>query len=83
MQGDLKERSVLVVRPLIALVLLLGGADGLTDSPAVVVPLGLALLVLLAYLVLPLPIPRAVQPGWYRTRTRPRNGDPGPQGRVT
>lgn len=71
LNGDWKRRSVLVVRPLIAAFLVLGGlATLLADTPAAV-PLGLAtgvvLLLLSAYLILPLPIPRAVQPAWYRT----------------
>lgn len=70
MQGTWKRRSVLVVRPLIAAVLILGGlAVLLADTPAAV-PLGLAtgscLLVLAGYLLLPLPVPRAIQPHWSR-----------------
>lgn len=70
-QGDLTRRSVLVVRPLVALVLVLGSLTAFTTEStganvAVAAPIALALVVLLAYLVLPLPIPRFVQPRWYR-----------------
>jgi len=68
---DVTERNVLVLWPLIALALLLGAALGLTeDSTAATVAVGLpfaaALLLWLAYAVAPLPVPRAVQPRWYR-----------------
>ena len=70
-KGSFGVRSVLVVRPLIAVVLVLGAATGATgdDSGATVV-LGLgiavALLTLLAYLLLPLPVPQFAQPSWFR-----------------
>ncbi len=71
-----KPRSVLVVRPLIAVVLLVGAATGpAASSDAATVALGLlalaCLLVLLAYLVLPIPIPTFAQPRWYQ-RSRGR-----------
>ena len=70
-QGGLHRRAVLVVRPLLSVVLVLGGLTALTDdSSGLTTALGLAiavaLVVLLAYLVLPLPVPRFVQPRWYR-----------------
>ncbi len=68
---SLTVRSVLVVRPLIAVVLVLGAATGVTsdDSGATVVlglGLAVALVLLLAYLVLPLPVPGFAQPSWFR-----------------
>lgn len=78
-QGELMERAVLVVHPLLATVLLLGAvtvsAQGSTPvGGAAALLLLLALITLLAFLVLPLPVPRAVQPAWYRDRraVRPR-----------
>lgn len=73
-QGSLTRRSVLVVRPLLVVVLLSGAATGLVDSStttavAVAVPAVAALVTLMAYLVLPLPIPAWAQPGWARTTT--------------
>ena len=70
-QGGLKVRSVLVVRPLLAIVLLLAAATGATDGAsgatiAIGLGLGLALLVLIGYLVLPIPVPRFAQPGWFQ-----------------
>jgi hypothetical protein len=69
--GSWTVRSVLVVRPLIAVVLVLGAATGVTsDGSSATVALGLgiaaALLLLLAYLVLPLPVPAVAQPSWLR-----------------
>jgi len=66
-----KARSVLVIRPLLALVLIIGAATGpAAGSDAATVVLGLlalaCLVALLAFAVLPVPIPRLVQPGWYR-----------------
>jgi len=66
-----KARSVLVIRPLLALVLLIGAATGpAAGSDGATVALGLlalaCLVALLAFAVLPVPIPRLVQPGWYR-----------------
>jgi hypothetical protein len=70
MQGTWKRRSVLVVRPLIAAVLILGGlAVLLADTPAAValgLATGVCLLLLAGYLLLPLPVPRAIQPHWSR-----------------
>ncbi|MCD4525273.1 hypothetical protein [Nocardioides sp. cx-173] len=70
-QGDLTRRSVLVVRPLLSVVLVLGALTAFTEGStganvAVAGPIAIALVVLLAYLVLPLPVPRVVQPRWYR-----------------
>jgi hypothetical protein len=75
--GSMHERAVLVVHPLIAVVLVLGGltplADGSTGATvALAVPVALALALLLAYLVLPLPVPRSVQPRWFRRGRRVR-----------
>ncbi|MCW2774517.1 MAG: hypothetical protein JWN91_2843 [Nocardioides sp.] len=69
--GSWTVRSVLVVRPLIAVVLVLGAATGPTsDGSGATIALGLglavALVLLLAYLVLPLPVPGFAQPDWYR-----------------
>ena len=70
-KGSWGVRSVLVVRPLIAVVLVLGALAGWvsTDSAVYVVlglGIGVALILLLAYLVLPIPVPRAAQPAWFR-----------------
>lgn len=76
-QGSLTRRSVLIVQPLLVVVLLSGAATGLVDSStagsfAVAVPAVAALAVLLAYLILPLPIPRSTRPDWERAaRERP------------
>lgn len=78
--GDLRgftARSVLLVRPAAAVAAIAGGVALLgqelwpMQSGLVVVPglLMLAcLLLLLAYLILPLPVPRLLVPGWYRRR---------------
>ncbi len=65
------SRSVLVIRPLMALALLAGAATGpAARSDAATIALGLLVLaflvVLLAFLVFPLPIPTLAQPRWYR-----------------
>lgn len=67
-------RHVLVMWPLFALACLLGPAvavapDGAPVSIAVVLLL-LSLLTYLAYFMLPLPIPRFVQPRWYAAQQR-------------
>ena len=71
MLGSWTVRSVLVVRPLIAVLLVLGAATGVTgDGSGATVALGLGLaltlVVLFAYLVLPLPVPEFAQPDWFR-----------------
>jgi hypothetical protein len=89
-QGELKVRSVLVVRPLIAAVLVLGALATMTSSStsssvsstdgssasAVTAVLGvlvlLALVAALAWMVLPLPVPRWAQPRWFRDRSQRR-----------
>lgn len=73
-QGDLARRSVLIVRPLLVVVLLSGATTGLIGSStagmfAVAVPAVSALVALMAYLVLPLPIPAWAEPGWARGTT--------------
>lgn len=77
-QGDWTRRSVLVVRPLIALVLVLGAVVAWRDDGPLVVGLGAAiggcLLLLGAFLVLPIPVPTFLQPGWYRDPSRGRRG---------
>jgi antibiotic biosynthesis monooxygenase (ABM) superfamily enzyme len=70
-QPRFKTRSVLILRPLIAAVLILGAATGpAAASDAATVTVGLlvlvCLLLLLGYLALPLPIPAWTQPRWYR-----------------
>ena len=68
---DFAQRNVLVLWPALAVALLggtlLGAADaaGLPTWPGVVL-LAAGLLTWLAYAVLPLPVPTAVQPRWYR-----------------
>jgi hypothetical protein len=64
-------RGVLVVRPLFALFCLLLPALVFTSgTDAVAVVLGLLFLpcmvLCLAYMILPLPVPKFVQPQWYR-----------------
>ena len=71
--GALTRRAVLVVRPLIAVVLVLGGLLVLLEgAAAATVVLGLAglvgLLLIAAWTMLPLPVPAALQPQWYRRR---------------
>ena len=66
-----KARSVLVIRPLLALVLLIGAATGpAAGSDGATVALGLlalaCLVVLLVFAVFPIPIPAFAQPRWYR-----------------
>ena len=73
-QGSMHERAVLVVHPLLVVVLVLGAllplVDGSTAGTVVLaLPVAAALVLLLAYLLLPLPVPGFAQPGWYR---RPR-----------
>lgn len=69
-QGSLHERAVLVVHPLLVVVLVCGGltplAEGSTaGTVALAAPVAAALVLLLGYLVLPLRVPRFVQPAWY------------------
>lgn len=68
---DFAQRNVLVTWPLMAATLLLGGVLGAVDAgggatllPGLLLLLSLALW--LAFAVLPLPVPRFVQPRWYR-----------------
>jgi hypothetical protein len=66
-----KARSVLVIRPLLALVLLIGAATGpAAGSGTATIVLGLlalaCLVVLLVFAVFPIPIPTFAQPRWYR-----------------
>ncbi|GAB2453120.1 hypothetical protein GCM10027062_37270 [Nocardioides hungaricus] len=75
--GALTRRAVLVVRPLIAVVLVLGALLLLLDKvAAATVVLGLAilagLLLIGAWTILPLPVPAVLQPGWYRRRSDAR-----------
>src|SRR6478736_4016643 len=70
-KGSWGVRSVLVVRPLIAIVLVLGAVTGWmsTDNGlyiALGLGIGVSLIVLLAFLVLPLPVPRFAQPSWFQ-----------------
>ncbi|MBD8869723.1 hypothetical protein [Nocardioides donggukensis] len=78
-QGHLKHRSVLLVRPLVAVVVLAAGvvAAGVPSYVAQVlaVLVVLSLILLVACLILPAPIPRWVQPAWYRELGR---GEPSP-----
>ncbi|MEP9363998.1 hypothetical protein ABLE68_13600 [Nocardioides sp. CN2-186] len=76
-KGSWGVRSVLVVRPLIAVVLVLGAVTGWmsADSGAYVVlglAIGVSLVALLAFLVLPLPVPRFAQPSWFQRTTGAR-----------
>lgn len=71
--GLLTRRAVLVVRPLIAVVLVLGALLLWLEGSAASTVLGVAvlagLLMIGAWTVLPLPVPAALQPGWYRRRS--------------
>jgi hypothetical protein len=74
-QGSWHERAVLVVHPLIAVVLVVGGLlplvdDSATGTVVLAVPVAVALLLLLIYLLLPLRVPGLVQPAWYRRGDR-------------
>jgi len=68
---DFAQRNVLVLWPSLAVALLGGALLGAADAadlptwPGVVL-LAAGLLTWLAYAVLPLPVPTAVQPRWYR-----------------
>lgn len=72
--GTFTRRAVLVVRPLIALVLVLGAlllwSEGVAAAEVV---LGLSvlagLLLIGAWIMLPLPVPSVLQPRWYRRRS--------------
>lgn len=77
LQGDWTRRSVLVVRPLIALVLVLGAVVAWREDGVLVVAVGAAigvcLLLLGAFLVLPIPVPGFLEPRWCReSRARGR-----------
>lgn len=71
------RRHVLAVWPLLATACLLGGVVGLApDGPVVRTAAGLLLLTLItfmAYLLLPLPVPRFLQPRWYRNQAAARD----------
>ncbi|NYD40531.1 hypothetical protein [Nocardioides panaciterrulae] len=78
-QGELKVRSVLVIRPMLAVVLIAAalvgptaGADG--TKLWISFPLVIALLVAFGYMVLPLPIPRWAKPRWFRSQQRHVSG---------
>ena len=80
---DFAQRNVLVLWPALAVALVGGstlGAAELLDLPtwpgAVLVAAGLSTWI--AYAVLPLPMPSAVQPQWYRDKVGPRG--PGTRG---
>lgn len=82
-RGGFAERNTLVLWPLIGTALLLGAALGAApeSGPArgvVGLCFLLALLLWLAYVLLPLPVPTWAQPGWYRQRSlgrTPRSDD--------
>ncbi|WP_435744545.1 hypothetical protein [Nocardioides sp. SYSU DS0663] len=68
------ERTNLVVHPLLAALLILAGLGNDQVEPAgagAIFWAGVALCLLLlgAYIILPLPIPDAVKPRWYRDMT--------------
>jgi len=80
---DFAQRNVLVLWPALGVALvggaLLGPAEWLElpTWPGVVL-LAVGLLTWIAFAVLPLPVPTAVQPGWYREQVAPRGrGDRG------
>lgn len=69
MTRSLAERRVLVLWPTFAIAMLAAGGLGLADGSAFATLCGLvmivALLVFIAYAVLPLPVPRFAMPRWY------------------
>lgn len=78
-QPEAVRRKVLVVWPLAAVALLLGAAVVATEdagaaSVATVLPFLVVLALLLAYLVLPVPVPGFVEPRWYRAETAGERG---------
>ena len=77
-QGELKVRSVLVIRPMLAVVLvgvaLLGPTSDTGAGRWIALPVTVALVVALAYMVLPAPIPRWAQPSWFRYQRQRRSG---------
>ena len=68
------SRYVLVLWPLFAIACVLGGIVGLIPASLVRTASGLSLMIVLlgflAYFLLPLPVPRFVQPKWYRQQQR-------------
>jgi hypothetical protein len=79
--GSMAERTTLVVHPLLTAILLLAGIGNDTVEPAgagAVLWLAVVgcLVVLGAYLVLPLPIPDLLKPRWYREGRTSRAGRP-------
>ena len=82
-QGGLKVRSVLVIRPMLVIVLVAAALVGPTSDADgtrlwVSGPMVLALLVAVGYMVLPLPVPAWAQPRWFRERRSRRSGKPVP-----
>ena len=73
---DFAQRNVLVLWPALAVALLGGALIGAAERldlptwPGVVLALA-GLLTWLAYAVLPLPVPTAIQPRWYREQVAP------------
>lgn len=74
---DFGQRNVLVLWPALAVVLVGGALLGATERldlpawPGVVLVVA-GLLTWLSYAALPLPVPAAVQPQWYRDQVPPR-----------
>lgn len=77
---DFAQRNVLVLWPALAVALVGGALLGATERldlpawPGVVLVVA-GLLTWLAYAALPLPVPTAVQPRWYREQVAPRGRD--------
>ncbi|MEN8707708.1 MAG: hypothetical protein ABF306_16355 [Nocardioides marinisabuli] len=76
---DFAQRNVLVLWPLLAAALLLGAAlGGLQRAGGPTTPvallLGLVLVAWVGFAALPLPVPSAVQPRWYRDRPTSPDG---------
>ena len=80
MRADV-PRNVLVLWPLFAIACVLGAVVGLApDDPTVylsVLLLAVSLLALVAYFLLPLPIPGFVKPSWYRRQTERKSSSRG------
>lgn len=75
MEGKWSHRRVLVLWPALASALVCGSGFGVAERGSVLsgilaAGLALAMLVFFAYLFLPLPVPRFVQPTWYRRRSK-------------
>jgi hypothetical protein len=77
--GDFAERRTLALWPLLGLALLLAAGlgparDSTTAAVAIGLPFALVMLLWLAYLMLPIPVPSWALPPWYRQLGARRSG---------